>query len=171
MTIFEAFMMITILIAGGFAVYKLDIFRELKPHLTMEHAVTHRKIGDEYAHIAIRVSLTNSSKVAVEIAESTCVLQQISPLAQQEVEALYREYFESLSESDIQWPLLHRLQRNWSQNELIVEPNGKHVEYFETIVSDEMQTVLVSTYYRNASYSANDNVSKGWELASAHDLD
>ena len=171
MSLFEAFMVVTILVGGGFALYKLDVFRDLKPHLALEHNVSHRAVGADYVHISIQVSLINTSKVAVSITESICIVQQISPLTSDEVETLYSEAFDGNSATDIQWPYLNQIQKSWSENELIIEPKGRHVEYWETIISNEIATVLVSTRYNNANCMEGNDASKGWELSSAHDVD
>ena len=121
-------------------------------------------------HIAIQVSLVNTSKVAVSITEAVCFVHLIAPLTNQEVEALYFETFEEKSETDIQWPFLNQTQKTWSENELTIEPQGRHVEYWETIISKEITTVLVFTRYNNANYVDGDDASRGWELSSAHDV-
>lgn len=56
-----------IAIAAGVAIawYKLDIFRELDPHLTITQSVESRSIGDSYALVVVTATLTNSSKVQV----------------------------------------------------------------------------------------------------------
>ena len=171
MSIFEAFMIITIVVGGGFALYKLGVFRDLKPHLSLEHSITHRPVGDDYVHIAIQVSLSNASKVAVSIADSVCVVQQIAPLSNAEVETLYSEIFGENSEIDMQWPLLNQYQKTRTVNELIIEPQGRHVEYYETIVAKGITTILVTTRYNNAKFSEGSDTAQGWELSSAHDVD
>jgi hypothetical protein len=170
MSIFEAFMMITIVVGGGFALYKLGVFRDLKPHLTLEQSVSHRPIGDDYVHIAIQVSLLNTSKVAVSITDAVFIVQQVAPLSNQEVETLYAEIFDENSETDMQWPLLNQTHKTRPDGELIIEPHGKHVEYYETIISKGITTVLVFTRYNNANYTEGDDASKGWELSTAHDV-
>ena len=171
MSIFEAFMMITIVVGGGFALYKLGVFRDLKPHLSLEHSITHRSVGDDYVHIAIQVSLFNASKVVVSITDSVCVVQQIAPLSNAEVETLYSEAFDENAEKDIQWPLLNQTEKTRPYNELIIEPQGRHVEYYETIVSKGISTILITTRYNNAKFSEGGDAARGWELSSAHDVD
>ena len=171
MSLFEAFMVVVILVGGGFALYKLDIFRDLKPHLSLEHIVSHRPIGDDYIDISIQVTLSNTSKVVVSITDAVCVVQQIAPLTNREVEILYSEAFDGDSATDMQWPLLNQIEKSWREKELNIEPNGRHVEYWETIISTELSTVLVSTRYNNSNYAEGDDASRGWELSSAHDVD
>ena len=171
MSIFEAFMMITIVVGGGFALYKLGVFRDLKPHLTLEQSVTHRLIGDDYVHIAVQIGLTNRSKVAVAVTEAEFKLQQISPLSNEEVEILYKEHLENNYGTDMQWPILYEIVKNWSQSELVIEPNGRHYEMYDTIISNEIKTVLLSAYFANSKYKEGDHSSRGWEVASVCDVD
>ena len=69
---------IAILLGGFYAVLKLQVFRDLKPHLTITQRVSHRHIGTKYVHVAVTASLNNSSKVAIEIHRSFSRLQAIS---------------------------------------------------------------------------------------------
>ena len=79
---------------GAFAYYKLQIFRVFEPHLTISHEVSHRYIGDNYVHIAVTATLHNSSKVKMELRKGVFLLQQISPLSDEEIEPLYEQVFE-----------------------------------------------------------------------------
>ncbi len=55
------------ILAGGFFVaYKLEVFRDFAPHLTITHAITHRAVGDSYVHISMSVTLHNSSRVTIK---------------------------------------------------------------------------------------------------------
>lgn len=50
-----------VVIGGVFALYKLQIFRDFEPHLTVSQEVSHRFVGDEHAHIETTVTLHNGS--------------------------------------------------------------------------------------------------------------
>ena len=54
-----------ILAGGVFALYKLQVFRDFQPHLTITHEISHRPIGDSYVHLDVTVTLRNSSKTHV----------------------------------------------------------------------------------------------------------
>lgn len=76
-------------IAGAFAGYKLRVFRDFQPHLTITQDISHRRIGDSYWHIAVTATMRNTSKVEVEIQKRIFRLQQISPISDDEVKELY----------------------------------------------------------------------------------
>ncbi len=56
------------IIAGGvFALYKLQVFRDFQPHLTITHEISHRPIGESYVHLDVIATLRNSSRTHVEV--------------------------------------------------------------------------------------------------------
>ena len=171
LSIFEAFMMVTIVVGGGFTLYKLGVFRDLKPHLTIGQTVNHRSVGDDYVHISVQVTLTNSSKVAVEINEVSYSLQLISPLPKEFAETLYTEYFENQDVPDIQWPHLDEIAEQLMPSEQVIEPNGRHLDTYEFLVWNNVEAVLLSAYYANSRYKPGDRASKGWEVATVYDVE
>ena len=85
--------MAAIVIGGMLAYFKLQVFRDFEPHLTISHEVSHRQIGDSYVHIAVTSTLHNGSKVKLDFREAFIRLQQISPTSDGEVESLYTSTF------------------------------------------------------------------------------
>ena len=60
------------ILAGGFFVaYKLEVFRDFAPHLTITHAITHRAVSDSYGHISVSVTRHNGSRVTVDSENSS----------------------------------------------------------------------------------------------------
>ena len=68
-----------------FALFKLQVFRNLQPHLTISHEITHRVVSDSYVHISVTAVLHNSSRVKVEIEEGSFHLLRIAPVTDEEV--------------------------------------------------------------------------------------
>ena len=109
--------LVAICVGGVFAYQRLQIFRTFEPHLTITHKVSHRHIGDSYTHIAVTATLRNSSKVQVELRDGFFRLQKITPLPDEEVEALYAQAFNEDGEYvNLQWDTLERIERSWSKN-------------------------------------------------------
>ena len=101
--IIQSLVTVVAIVGGGaFAYYKLQIFRVFEPHLTISHEVSHRYIGDNYVHIAVTATLHNSSKVKMELRKGFFLLQQISPLSDEEIEPLYEQVFEDQDYEHIQ---------------------------------------------------------------------
>ena len=103
---------LAVILGAIFAAYKWQVFRESEPHLTITHEVTHRPVGESYVHIAVTAVLHNSSKVKMEFREAFFLMQKISPVSDEEIEALYAEYpqaFEQGEYKNMQWDTLDKI--------------------------------------------------------------
>ncbi len=165
---------LAIVMGGYFALFKLRIFRDLEPHLTISHKISHRFIGDSYVHISVTAVLHNRSKVKVELRRGFFSLQKIAPVMDGEVSNLYEQVFdeEGSNEEDehIQWPTLdiHTLIRG--KGELVIEPGESHPEPCEFIVSKDVESVLAYTYFDNPRYSQGSGVAPGWQATTVYDI-
>lgn len=146
---------------------RLQIFRTFEPHLTIEQQVSHRHIGESYIHIGVTAILRNNSKVKVEVRDAIFRLSKIAPIQDDDIEKLYTEAFVDNAYRYIQWELLYNAPRTWDENELIIEPNETHRESFEFIISDDIRSVLVYTYFRNLR---SQNSVDGWGVTTFYDI-
>ena len=170
-SIIQAFAAALAIVAGGiYALYKLQVFRTLEPHMTISHQVSHRRIGDSYVHIDVTGSLHNSSKVKIELREGFFLLQQIAPASDGDVESLYAETFEDRRYDNIQWPTLEEAAGTWEEGELVVEPGESHAETFEFIVPADVGSVLIYTYFYNHTASQSSGSAEGWAATTVHDI-
>lgn len=169
-SIVQAFAAALAIVVGGiYAVYKLQLFRTLEPHLTIEHKISHRRLSDSYVHIEVTARLHNSSRVHVELREGLFRLQGVSPATDDEIELLYSKVFIDRDYSNIQWPTLDEVDRDWDEGELVVEPGESHPETIEFIVSaSDYESVLIYTYFYNPARSP--GTEQGWTATTIHDI-
>ena len=147
---------------------RLQIFRTFEPHLTIEQQVSHRRIGESYTHIGVTAVLCNNSKVKVEVREAAFRLYKIAPTHDDNIEKLYTDAFVNNAFRYIQWEALYSVSRTWDENKLIlIEPNQTHREPFEFIISDDIRSVLVYTYFYN---SRSQNSAEGWGATTFYDI-
>lgn len=158
---------IAIAAGGVFAGVKLQVFRDFAPHVTIHQTVSHRAIGDSYVHIFVTATLHNSSKVRLDFRRGFFRIQGISPLSDVEVEETYADVFVMRNNRDFQWQTIDEAPREWSKNDLIVEPGESHPETCEFIVSREVKAVVVHTYMYNSKHPA---IPQGWGATTAHDI-
>lgn len=169
--VLQVFVTALVILAGGiFAYRKLQLFRDFEPHLTVTQTVTSREVGTHYAHIAITTTLHNSSKVRVEVRESLFRIHQIQPLIDEEVEHYYVEAFREDGSARIEWPVLDDVVRSMEANEIVIEPGARHHETCEFIVSRDVESVLVYSYFYNVDHSANGQSAQGWTATTVHDM-
>ncbi len=157
--------------AGGvFAGVKLQVFRDFQPHLTIYHEISHRPVGDSYVHITVTATLRNSSRVMVEVREGFSRLQQILPISDEDIESLYYQAFVHGEEDSIQWPTLEVVPRAWDKGVLLVEPGEAHQVPFEFIVSVDVRSVIVYTYFDNQRFLRSSSRPSGWDATTFYDL-
>ena len=169
-SIIQSFAAALAIVAGGiYALYKFQVFRTLEPHLTIEHRISHRRLSDSYVHIALTAILHNSSRVHVELREGLFRLQGVSPATDDEIELLYSKVFADRDFSNIQWPTLDEVDRDWNEGELVVEPGESHPETIEFIVSaSDYESILIYTYFYNPAHSPGS--AQGWTATTVHDI-
>ena len=169
--LFQAVGAITVIFVGGsFAYWRLQIFRTLEPHLSISHEVSHRRIGERYVHIAVTAKLFNNSKVKIELRRADFLLQLVSPVTDEEVVTRYADTFVHRKARDIQWETLEDIGRAWAEGESTIEPNESHQETCEFIISAEVSSVLIYTYFYNSRYSDNARTAQGWSATSVIDI-
>ena len=161
---------LAILLGGAYAIFKLGVFRDLKPHLTITQSVSHRLVGSRYVHVAVTASLHNCSKVAIELRRALFRAQMISPLTDEDVELLYDDASVDNDDTSIWWPTLEEIDNYWDVGELIIEPHESHAQTYEFIIGSENRTILIYAYFHNPAHIENGNVAKGWEVTTVYDL-
>ena len=162
--------LVAICVGGVFGYQRLQIFRTFEPHLNIAHNVSHRQIGDGYVHIDVTATLHNRSKVQVELREGFFRLQLVAPVSDEQIERLYAQVFADKTEQHIQWDTLEQIQREWRTGELIVEPGESHPETYEFIVSKNVESVIIYTYFYNPRFSQNTHSAEGWVATTVYDI-
>ena len=158
---------------GNFAYRKLELFRDFEPHLTVMHTVSHRRVGQNYLHIAVTATLHNTSKVMVVVKQGYIQLSQISPIDDEIVEQKYAEVFGNPNAGDVRhfrWIELDTMPRASDDDALVIEPGESHTEPGEFIISDEVKTVLVYSYFYNSRRSGGDRSAPGWTASTVYDI-
>ena len=166
----SALTVFAIVVGGVFALVKLQVFRTFEPHLTITHEVHHRYVGDSYVHIDVTATLRNSSRVAVEIREAEFSIQQISPVSDEEVEAVYSDVFIDKKLIYLQWPFLESVPFEWDEGEMVIEPNESHQQTYEFIVLGHLETVLIYTYFENPQFPRPPKSAEGWAATTVYDI-
>ena len=137
-------------VGGLFAWRNAQIFRARAPHVTISHEVSHRFVGTEYVHIAVTAILHNRPRVNIEFRDGLFIIQQIAPSLDEDVEELYASVFLDHEHEDLQWPTLEQARRAWDEDELIVEPRESETETFEFIVSTDVESIVITSYFYNS---------------------
>lgn len=164
----------SVAIAGGaiFAIFKLQLFRDFAPHLSISHSINHRPIADSYVHIDVTTTLHNSSRVKVELQKGEFFLQEVAPvLDDQEMEERldWRRYIED-DRPFSQWPVIDRFEFDYGSYNLIIEPGQTFQETVEFVISREITTVVVHSFFYNAKYAVGSRKPRIWGIRTVYDI-
>ncbi len=165
--VLDAATLLAIIVGGFFAVYKLQIFRDFEPHLTVSHVVNHRRIGDRYVHIDVTVTLRNGSRVRVDVQEGFFLLQQIAPAGDEGEQNLIDQFLRDEGTQDFQWPTLDEGSFTWGSDGVVIEPGETRQELSEFFVPVDVNTVSICTYYYDSRRS---RASQGWGATTVYDI-
>ena len=160
-----------VLVGGVYAAYKLQVFRDFEPHLSISHSLSHRPVGESYVHVSVTAVLQNSSRVKISLREAFFRIQQIAPATDEEVGRLYAQVFEDQSEEEIQWPTLARFLRTWKENDGIVEPGDSYTEFCEFVIDRDVESVVVYSYFYNPAFVKGRGASEGWGATTVYNID
>ena len=167
-----AFATAAIMGAAIFAIFKLQLFRDFAPHLTISHTINHRPIGESYVHMDVTATLHNSSRVKVELYEGEFLLQEVAPvLDDQELE----ERLEARSSMGRnmafgQWPIIGQAVSDWGYSYLTIEPGQTFQETIEFVISKEITTVVVQSFFYNSGHSEGSRKPESWGITSVYDI-
>ena len=167
-----AFATAAIIGAAIFAIFKLQLFRDFAPHLSISHTINHCPIADSYVHIDVTATLHNSSRVKVELQKGEFFLQEVAPvLDDRELEERldWRRYIED-DRPFSQWPVIDRFEFDYGSYDLIIEPGQTFQETVEFVISREITSVAVQSAYYNSSFSEGSKKPESWGITTVYDI-
>ena len=109
----------------------------------------------------------------MEISEGFFRLMKIAPIDDEAIENLYPQVFVAENDSnvlDFQWPVLDTLPRASHAKVLIIEPGESRMELGEFIVLDEVETILVYSYFNNSRSREIAQSTGGWAASTVYDI-
>ena len=163
-------------LGAWFAYRNSLLFRTFQPHITITHSVSHRLVGSGYIHLGVVATLYNSSRVRVEIREGGFRLAQVSPIDDQRLLNLHRFAFPPDGPDDanevphIPWPLLDEVRCATETEALVIEPGETHLETAEFIISSQVKSVLLYSYFYNSLPTASNGAATVWEATTPYDI-
>lgn len=159
-------------IAALIGYHKFGLFREGKPHLTIDLSASSRPVSAEHNHIGVIARIHNTSKVAVRVANVEWQLAVVAPYTVADIVQLEAEFFESnkgARDIPIEFPW-HRLdERRISQYDMLVEPNEVDQMTFDCVLPRGIDAVVVSLYVENV-FGESSVEKLGWYRRLFYDL-
>ncbi len=159
-------------IAALIGYHKFGLFREGKPHLTIDLSASSRPVSAEHNHIGVIARIHNTSKVAVPVFNVEWELAVVAPysvgdiLEMEEIVTIDRESGD-VDGDEFPW---RRLKEPVAlQYYMLVEPNEVEQLTFDFVVPRDIEAVVISLFVENLSDSDKaDQV--GWSRRLFYDI-
>ena len=160
-------------IAALIGYHKFGLFREGKPHLTIDLSAFSRPVSAEHNHIGVIARIHNTSKVAVPVFNVEWELAVVAPYTVADVVEMEAEFANptggvgDTADDEFPWG---RLDDPYElQYDILVEPNEVEQLTFDFVIPQGIDTVAVSLYVENA-YDENGVGKLGWSRRLFYDI-
>jgi hypothetical protein len=167
---FQSFVTALAIIIGGIWTYRKYIQnREGLPKAKLEHKITHRIVNEKIMLLDINITIYNIGDSKITIQSWEIILNQILPPISEFLDTINAfEISENEVRSIILWhKLISEIKELGKENRHIIEPNESHQFHKNYIISSEIKTVSLYTYFHNIAI---EDHSVGWALNTIYDL-
>lgn len=148
--------MVGVAIAALVGYYKFQLFREGRPHLTIELTASHRRVSPGFAHIGAIARLSNTSKVVVIVSTATWNLTAIAPYTEAAAERLRQDFVRGYRYDGDEFGT--SLQKQvCSQFYLNIEPGETDEVTLDFIVQSDLESVAITLFIDNDAESSETN--------------
>ena len=170
-SVVQGFATVTAIGVGGvYAFYKLEVFREFEPHLTITQEPSSWQFGGDYVHVSVNVSLVNRSKVAIRIREASFWMRKVAPLDDKTVVELYLNFLDKPTTNKyVEFPTLEKFEREWGRDEFVIEPGETSTDWYEFIVANRYDTVALVAFFADSTKKSR-NPRIGWSAVTLHNI-
>ena len=146
--------------------HKFGLFREGKPHLTIDLSASSRPVSDEHNHIGVIAQIHNTSKVAVPVFKIEWEMAVVAPYSVNDILEMDTEFFNSVVE-DKEFPWHWVSKCTLSKHGMVVEPNQVEQLTYDFIVPKELESCVVSLFVENLQLQNKE----GWYRRLFYDID
>ena len=160
-------------VAALIGYHKFGIFREEKPHFSIELSASSRSISAEHNHIGVTARIHNTSKVAVPVVNVEWEVAVVTPYSVMEIREMEQEFLNLAchgvlsGEDDFPW---RRLAEPVAvEYDMIVEPNEVEQITFDFILQNSIEVVVILLYVENV-IEENKTSKWGWNRRLYYDV-
>lgn len=157
--------MVGVAIAALVGYYKFQLFREGRPHLTIDLTASHRPVSPRHIHIGVTARLANTSKVMIEVQRCVWRLSFIAPYSAAVMDEKVAE-FAGGGGNNNQWDELGWRMLSWPETQnpdLEIEPGETDEITYDFIIATDVESVAIRLAVANEYYQES-----GYETASGY---
>lgn len=164
----QAILTIVAILVGGFWTYLLFVKKRQKyPAANTSHCVSNRPIIDGKVLLRVVTNISNDGNVLLSLESGLIRVQQVRPVSEELAESLNGEKYFEEAQTEISWPLLEERPFSFKKKEREIEPGETDEFCFDFILAEEVETILIYTYYKNKKRKRREI---GWNMSSFYNL-
>ena len=159
-------------IAALIGYHKFGLFREGKPHLTIDLSASSRPVSAEHNHIGVIARIHNTSKVAVPVFNVEWELAVVAPYSVggvAEMEERLTLDRESGDVDDDEFPWRWLKEPVALQYDILIEPNEVDQLTVDFVIPNTIEAVAISLYVENV-FGENGVDKMGWYRRLFYDI-
>lgn len=160
------------IIAGAFWTYWLFVrTRQKYPSASLTQRINYRLIAEGKLWLRVTVTLQNTGKVLLSLVHATAWIQKVAPVDEDMLAEMIKGN-EPVDEEGMEYSWLlaaDEKEKDWARGERQIEPGESDQVNFDFILSPELETILVYTYFRNAQIRRAKEL--GWRITNVYDLE
>lgn len=179
----QAIATVLAIIVGGIWSYKGFVQKRLKyPCATIEHAISHRRMGNRQLLLSVAVTITNDGNVRLPLAKGATYVRCLVPAP---LHLLAQKHSQPATAEQTGWPLIaYQAEETGNLNcagllkraldallgkascAVELEPHGREQFFYNFIVEDSVRSIAVETFFSNPRRQHR----VGWRTTTLYDL-
>ena len=162
---------IAIIIGGAWALFRMKIFSETSPSLTLELEIQDRMLSNGKRYVLVLSKLINTSRVAVDFGKSECILHDVHEFSEERVVEYQSEIRGKTEGAIFDWPTIDEDNSNRKREleigSCIIEPQAIEEQFYEFIIDNkEPVWILVKCLV----YDRQKQIGNAWSSLKLHQL-
>jgi hypothetical protein len=157
-----------VLIGAAWAIYLYLNRRKKFAWANVAHQITDIRFNRDKVLLRIVISITNVGDVLLPIEHCEVRVNQIFPFEEDQWAELHSDSgIEDFNQTDTEWPTLVIRERNWDEKKFEIEPSEGGEINFDFIISSDVKTIEIYTYFDNLTKSTSN---LGWRHTSLYEI-
>ena len=146
--------MVGVAIAALMGYYKFQLFREGRPHLTIDLTASHRPVSPRHIHLGVTARLSNTSKVKIDVRRCVWELYVVAPYDAADLQTRTSAWHRHGGRDWDEFPW------DWIQDEVTapqektIEPGEIEETTFDFVVDSRIKAVTISLLIPYEPYPA-----------------
>jgi hypothetical protein len=155
-------------LGGIWTLWVFNTRRQRYPRASIEHLVTHKRLGHSKVLLHVDVRISNIGEVLMSVLCSETRIQQVLPVLNGLADSIKQARNPvRAGETEVEWPLIDSHLKEYGRGDCEIEPGEGHDINHDFIFKSDIQTVVIYSYVTNEKKR---DRTLAWNLTTLYDL-